>query len=89
MGRYAEDSSVSTDKSIFEIRNTVCCHGSSEAMHAASSTTILHKAPIQKGSFCSTATYFKVVFASHPVQTRLSLLGMLASPSGYLPWKLA
>jgi len=34
MRRYAQDTSVSTDKSISEIRNTVLRYGASEFMHA-------------------------------------------------------
>ena len=36
--RYAEDTSVSTDKSIAEIRNTVRRYGASEFMHAEGDT---------------------------------------------------
>ncbi len=38
MRRYAEDTSVSTDKSIAEIRNTVRRYGASEFMHAEGET---------------------------------------------------
>lgn len=38
MRRYAEDTSVSTDKSIAEIRNTVRRYGASEFMHAEGDT---------------------------------------------------
>lgn len=38
MRRYAQDTSVSTDKSISEIRNTVRRYGASEFMHAEGDT---------------------------------------------------